>query len=110
MAVLGRTAKAAAVAKGLKAAPPAAKAGIKTGRPIVKRKARKQLDEAGDAIALTLATYVPRAARQLGLKPPKRKRTTPRVLAGVLIGAAGVYLFEPDQGPKHRKRLAKLVG
>jgi hypothetical protein len=110
MALLGTTAKAGVAAKGLKAAPPAAKAGFKTGKPIVKRKARKQLDEASDAIALTLATYVPRAARQLGLKPPKRKRTAPRVLAGVLIGAVGMYLFEPAQGPKHRKQLAKLTG
>jgi hypothetical protein len=109
MALIGTTAKTAVTAKALKAAPPAAKAGLKAGRPVVKRKARRQLGEAADAFSLTLATYAPRVARQLGVKPPKSKRTTPRVLVGMIIGATGMYLLEPEHGPKHRKQLRKLL-
>jgi hypothetical protein len=117
MALLGTAAKTAVGAKALKAAPAAAKGAVKAGKPVVKagkpalkRKTRKRLDEATDSLALTLAAYAPRAARQLGLQAPKRKRSTPRVLAGVAIGAAAMYLFEPEHGREHRDRLRALLG
>jgi hypothetical protein len=123
MGVLGTTTKVAlggkaaksplgrgAAAKTLKAAPGAAKSGLKLGKPVLKRRTRKRVDEATDAVVLALAGYAPRAVRRLGLEPPKRKRTTPRVLAGAAMGAAAMYLFEPGHGAEHRKQLAKLLG
>lgn len=55
-----------------------------------------------------VAVHATRAAYELGLaKPPKR--TTPRVVAGIVIGASAVYFLEPESGPKHRKKVVKLV-
>lgn len=55
-----------------------------------------------------MAVHATRAAYELGLaKPPKR--TTPRVVAGIVIGASAVYFLEPESGPKHRKKVVKLV-
>ena len=123
MAALGTTTKVAlgakaaksplgrgAAVKTIKATPAAAKAGLKVGKPILKRRTRRRVDEAADAVVLALASYAPRAVRQLGLEPPKRKHTAPRFLAGAVLGAAAVYLLEPESGAQHRARLAKLVG
>jgi hypothetical protein len=99
------------------AAPPIAKLGVKAGKKRMSRKTRKQLEQLGDTVGsvATLAqNYVPQAAevaQQLGLvEPPKRKSSTPRVLAGVAIGAALMYLLEPGAGSQRRQQLMKLAG
>ncbi|HZU59663.1 MAG TPA: hypothetical protein VE983_01790 [Solirubrobacteraceae bacterium] len=52
------------------------------------------------------------AARQLGLvvEQPPKKRTAPRVAIGILIGAGGAYLLDPERGAERRHRLSKLLG
>ena len=123
MAMLGTTTKVAlgakaakspvargAGTKALKLTPTAGKAAVAAGKPILKRRTRKRVNEATDAAVLALASYAPGAIRHLGLRAPKRKRTAPRVLAGVVIGATAMYLFEPGHGAEHRERLLKLIG
>lgn len=99
---------------GTKIAVPAGKAGLKASKPVLKRKARQrvqQLDRASRTLGEALAVHAPRAAYDLGLaEPPKPKRTTPRVAAGVVIGASAVYFFEPGHGKEHREKVAQLVG
>lgn len=99
------------------AAPPIAKLGVKAGKKRISRKTRKQLEQLGDTVgnvASLASNYVPQAAevaQQLGLvEPPPRKKTAPRVLAGVAIGAALMYLLEPGVGDQHRRQLQKLFG
>lgn len=97
-----------------KATAPAAKGGIKVTKAIGKRKARRRIEDLGDAargFVGLLAVYGPEAAQALGwVEPPKPKRTAPRVLIGVVIGATGMYLLEPGApGREHRAQLAKLV-
>jgi hypothetical protein len=113
--MFGKAAKAAARRPLLttKMAIPAGKAGVKASKPVLKRQARAlagQLDEASRSFGETLANYAPGLAYDLGLaKPPKPKRSTPRVLAGAALGAGVVYFFEPENGKKHRKKIARLV-
>jgi|GEM_PF-2174087 len=127
VAALGRT--GVGVGKvGARSAPPLARATLRVGRPIVKRRARRRLSAAADttgaAIAQTagavaafvetageiLAAYGPPAAQALGLcEPPRQRRTAPRVALGVLIGAGAMYLLEPGQGAEHRRQLLRLV-
>src|SRR5579875_3562173 len=117
VAALGRT--GVGVGKvGARSAPPLARATLRVGRPIVKRRARRRLSAAADttgaAIAETageiLAAYGPPAAQALGLcEPPRQRRTAPRVALGVLIGAGAMYLLEPGQGAEHRRQLLRLV-
>lgn len=99
---------------GVKIAVPAAKAGLTASKPLLKRRARrsvKQLDQASRALGEALAVHGPRMAYDLGLaEAPKPKRTTPRVAAGVLIGASAVYFLEPGLGREHRAKVAQLVG
>jgi hypothetical protein len=50
-------------------------------------------------------------AQELGLiERPKPRRTGRVFIAGVAIGAAAVYFLEPEHGPQHRGRVAKLLG
>ena len=112
----------------VKAARPSAKLVFKVGKPVVKRRAKQQLERIGEAaerfgeivtavgtvateVGTVLATYGPDAARQLGLlePPPRPKRTAPRVAVGVVIGGVAVYFLDPDLGPERRKRVAALV-
>ena len=85
----------------------------KAAKPIAKRRMRRKVQRAGDTarvIGETLATHGPEAARELGLvERPKEKRTAPRVVAGVVIGASAVYFLEPEHGKKRRERVASLV-
>jgi hypothetical protein len=97
-----------------KAAAPAAKGGFKVTKAVGKRKARRRIEDLGDAarsVADLLAFYAPEAAEALGwIEPPKPKRTAPRVLLGVVIGATTMYLLEPGApGREHRAQLARLV-
>jgi uncharacterized Zn-binding protein involved in type VI secretion len=105
----------------IKATRPSAKLAFKVGKPVVKRRAKQQLERIGEAaerfgevvtaVGSVVATYGPDAARQLGLlePPPKPKRTAPRVAVGVVIGGVAVYFLDPDLGPERRKRVAGLV-
>ncbi len=128
MSVISKTTKGKAAAKGAKAvakrpqhllagtkiAVPAGKAGLKASKPLLKRRARQrvdQLDRASRTLGEALAVYAPRAAYDLGLaEPPKPKRTAPRVLVGVVIGAGAMYFLEPAHGREHREKVAQLVG
>ena len=100
------------------AAPPIAKLGVKAGKKRMSRKTRKQIEQLGDTVgtvASLASDYVPQAAKaaqQLGLvEPPKQKKTMPRVIVGVVIGAVVTYLLEPGEaGRKHRAQVQKLVG
>ncbi len=91
-------------------APPMAKLGMTVGKKRINRKTRKQLEHLSETVG-TVASQASDLAQQLGLvEPPKQKSTTPRVVAGAVIGAALMYLLEPGVGGQHRKQLAKLVG
>lgn len=98
---------------GTKVAVPAGKAGLKASKPLLKRRARQrvdQLDRASRTLGTALAVYAPRAAYELGLaRPPRPKRTTPRIAAGIVIGASAMYFLEPGHGKEHRDRVAQLV-
>lgn len=95
---------------GAKGASPLAKLSWNVGKPIVKRRTRKKLEQIGETVGTVLAAYGPQAAEQLGLlEPPKEKKTAPRVAAGVVLGAGAVYFLEPKHGAEHREQLLKLV-
>lgn len=99
---------------GTKLAVPAGKAGLKASKPLLKRRARQsvdQLDKASRTLGEALAVHAPQAAYDLGLaEPPKPKRTAPRLVAGVVIGAGAMYFLEPGQGKERREKVAQLVG
>jgi hypothetical protein len=90
-----------------KSAKPVAKLGLKGGKPVAKRRVKNRFETIGGALrsaADELVTYGPSAAQELGLvETPKPKRTAPRVLAGVVIGAGAMYAVE------HREKVANLV-
>ena len=99
------------------AGPPIARLGVTVGKKRMSRKGRKQLEQMGDALSTVAAltsTYAPRAAQaaqELGLvEAPKPKRTAPRLLAGVLIGAVAMLLLEPGHGREHRRQVRRLLG
>lgn len=99
--------------KGAKAAVPAGKAGVKAGKPVIKRRARQrvdQIDRAARTVGEVLVVYGPWAAYEFGLvEPPKQKRTAPRVITGVVVGATAMYFLEPGQGQEHRQKVAQFV-
>lgn len=92
---------------------PAGKATLKASKPLLKRRARErvdQIDRASRTLGEALAVYAPKAAYDLGLaEPPKPKRSAPRVVAGVVIGATAMYFLEPEHGKEHREKAAQLV-
>jgi hypothetical protein len=98
---------------GTKMALPAGRAGMMVGKPCLKRRARRrveQLDRASRTLGEALAVHAPRVAYELGLaEPPKPKHAAPWVAAGVAIGASAMYLLEPGHGKEHRDRVAELV-
>jgi hypothetical protein len=82
---------------GAKAAVPAGEAGMK-------------LEQASRVLGQVLVVHGPTFAYELGLaEPPKRKRTAPRLGAGVAIGAGAMYFLEPGRGREHREKIAQLV-
>jgi gas vesicle protein len=104
--VLGAGGKAA-----IKVAGPAAKLGKPLAKRQIRRKARRWGD-AATALTSTLAAYAPGAARELGLiveQAPPRKRTAPRVAVGIVIGAAGAYLLDPERGPERRRKVLEVL-
>ena len=102
------------VMAGTRAAIAAAKLGAKAGKLCLKRRGRQRTDQllgVSRKVGEALTVFGPQAAYELGLaEPPKPKRTAPHFAAGMVIGASAVYFLEPDQGRKHRKKVAKLVG
>jgi hypothetical protein len=85
------------------------KAGLKAAKAVAKRP--QLLADAAHTIGDVLAVQGPQAAYELGLAdPPKPKRTVPRVVAGILIGAGAVYFLEPEHGAEHRRKVAQIVG
>jgi hypothetical protein len=55
-------------------------------------------------------TYGPLVARLVvAPEPPRKRRTGSAVLAGMVIGAAAVYLLEPEHGSVRRRRVMALV-
>jgi len=80
---------------------PAAKVAIRLAAPVVMRKVLSSAQQIGTTTRETvvyLVTYGPPAAENLGLvQRPKPKRTSPRVAAGVLIGAGAMYFFGPER-------------
>ena len=94
-----------------KASAPAAKGGMRLGKSIAKRKASRRIEDVGKtarAVGETIAIYGPEAAQLFGwVEPPKPKRTAPRVLVGIVIGAAAMFLLEP--GAPGKERRAKVI-
>lgn len=71
------------------------------------------LDRLGDVARLLgqmVVVYGPPAAEVFGLiEAPKPRRTAPPFVAGIAVGAVGVYFLDPEHGPEHRRRVQKLV-
>ena len=78
----------------------AAKGGAKAtwfvGKKVAKRKTKKHARRYGDAARTawsTMGIYGPMAAEALGwVERPKPRRRSPAFLAGVAVGAGGMYL------------------
>jgi hypothetical protein len=107
--------------------PAARRAAAATAMPIAKRRLRtrgiragEQIERYGEAVrgagsalaeyapsaADALTEHAPSAAAVLGLqKPPRIKRTGPRVAAGFVIGVVTMYMLDPSQGGERRSRL-----
>ncbi len=98
---------------GTRAAAPAGRLGFRLAKPVAKRRARQRgadLSQAAQTAAAYLITYAPQVAQQLGLvEPPRRRRTGPLLVAGVVVGASAVYFLEPANGKAHREQVLKLV-
>jgi hypothetical protein len=96
-----------------KASAPPAKGGFRLGKTVAKRKAKRRIGDVGKtarSVRETLATYGPEAAQLFGwVEPPKPKRTAPRVLVGVVIGATAMYLLEPGAPGKERRAKARAL-
>jgi len=105
---------------GVRRSAPAARLAFKLGRSMYQRRTRRRMQRIGATARTTgewlaatgelLATYGPQAAQELGLvEAPKPKRTAPRFVAGVAVGAGVVYFFEPERGRVRREKLLELV-
>jgi hypothetical protein len=90
-----------------KAGAPVAKGGARLGKTVAKRKANRRIEDIGRTartVGETISTYGPEAAQLFGwVEPPKPKRTAPRVLVGVVIGAAAMFVLEPSAAGKERR-------
>jgi hypothetical protein len=113
MSVISTTTKAKVGGKAAKAAiknPGVLRVAAKGVKPVAKRRVKRRAVSFGDAardFSETLITYGPQAAQELGLvEVPKPKRSLPRILIGVLIGAGAVLLLDS----KNREKVASLVG
>jgi hypothetical protein len=96
-----------------KASAPAAKGGARFAKAVGKRKANRRIEDVGRTartVGETIAIYGPEAAQFFGwVEPPKRKRTSPRVLVGIVIGATAVYMLEPSGAGKERRAKARAL-
>ncbi len=97
-----------------KAANPAAKISSAPGKALAKRRARRRTVQVGQTartVGEVLLIQAPQAAQELGLiERPAPKRTAPRVVAGLMIGAGAMYLLEPgEHGREHREKVLTIV-
>lgn len=96
-----------------KASAPAAKGGLRLGKAAAKRKASRRIEDVGKTartVGETIAIYGPEAAQLFGwVEPPKPKRTAPRVLVGVVIGAMAMFMLEPSAAGKERRAKARSL-
>ena len=96
-----------------KASAPVAKGGLRLGKAATKRKAGRRIEDVGKTartVGETIAIYGPEAAQLFGwVEPPKPKRTAPRVLAGVVIGATAMFMLEPSAAGKERRAKARSL-
>jgi hypothetical protein len=94
-----------------KASAPAAKGGLRLVKRAAKRKASQRIEDVAKTartLGETIAIYGPEAAQLFGwVEPPKPKRTAPRVLVGVIIGAAAMFMLEPSAAGKERRAKAR---
>jgi hypothetical protein len=76
---------------------PIVRAAFRFSQPVVKHKARRRVEPVVVVVRTVgplVAEYGPPLAEQFGLiERPKPKRTAPRVLVGVAIGAGAMYLL-----------------
>jgi hypothetical protein len=83
------------------------------GKALAKRNARRRVEDFGRAartVGETIAAYGPEAAQLMGwVEPPKPKRTAPRVMVGIVIGATAMYFLEPGVGKEHRQKALSLI-
>jgi hypothetical protein len=81
---------------------PIVRFGFRLSKPLVKRKARQRVAPALVVVRTVgplVAEYGPPLAEQFGLiEKPKEKRTAPRVLVGVAIGAGAMYVLSQRSG------------
>lgn len=93
-----------------KASAPAAKGGFKMSKALAKRKTRRRVDDLSKAartVGATIAFYGPEAAQLMGwVEPAKPKRTAPRVMVGIVIGATAMYFLDPGAAGKERREKA----
>jgi hypothetical protein len=91
-----------------KASAPGAKGALRFGKAVTKRKAQRRVGDLGKTartVGETLAVYGPEAAQLFGwVEPPKPKRTAPRVVIGIVIGAMAMYLLEPGRRERNTGR------
>jgi hypothetical protein len=97
-----------------KATAPAAKAGFNLRKGLAKRRAARRVERARETarrVGYAVFVQAPQAAQELGLiERPAPKRTAPRIVVGVLLGASAMYLLEPGTpGKQHREKVASLV-
>jgi hypothetical protein len=80
---------------------------------MAKRQARRRVEDLTRAARImreTASVYGPEAAQLMGwVEPPRPKRTAPRVLVGVVIGATAMYFLEPGAGKEHREKALSLI-
>jgi hypothetical protein len=70
----------------------------------------RQLGGAARNAGAVAVTYGPLVARLVvAPEPPKKRRTGPAVLAGMVIGAGAVYFLEPEHGSVRRRRVMARV-
>jgi hypothetical protein len=97
------------------AVPPVARLSLNVGRRMARRRAerrRAQVAATMSAVSTLLVSNWPHVAGPLGLTSgakPTHSRTTPSLIAGVALGAAGMYLFEPGHGQEHRRQVQRLI-
>ena len=96
-----------------KGSAPAAKGGFRMGGAMAKRQARRRVEDLRRAARIMgemTSVYGPEAAQLMGwVEPPKPKRTAPRVMMGIVIGATAMYFLEPGAGKEHRQKALSLI-
>lgn len=106
----GRAVRAARPA--LRAAKPALRGAVQGTSRVERRRARHRAESlvgSGRAIGQTLLALGREAADEAAETQARRKRTMPRVAAGVAIGAGAMYFLEPGSGAEHRRRAQRLI-